>query len=365
MKRERFLLLAIVYMILFISMSCKKDDESPNNDEGQETPVSGAWLVPEDEIFDGGPGKDGIPALTNPQFTDPQEASYLSDNDLVLGFVQDGTARAYPHNILDWHEIVNDSYDDMYMAVIYCPLTGTGIGWDREPGPPSIAGDITSFGVSGLLYNSNIIPYDRGTDSNWSQMLLKAVNGELKGTRADTYNLIETRWDTWKSMYPETRVLSSETGHSRNYSRYPYGDYKTSNSLIFPVNNEDDRLHRKERVLGVLIEEEAKAYSIGNFDSSISLIHDNFKGEDLVIAGSGDKNFIVAFKREGDDGVSLEFTAVQDNLPVIMKDGEGTLYDVSGLAVGGPGEGKRLGAVTQFIGYWFAWAAFYPEIELY
>ena len=348
-------------MIFLISMSCSKDDTLPKNDEVPGDPVSGEWLVPENEIFDGGPGKDGIPALTNPQFVNPDDnrSGYLSEDDLVLGYVSNGIARAYPHNILDWHEIVNDSYDDLNLAVIYCPLTGTGIGWDRE-----IRGNLTTFGVSGLLYNSNIIPYDRETDSNWSQMLLKSVNGELKGTPAVTFNLFETRWDTWKSMYPETKVLSSETGHSRNYSRYPYGDYKTSNSLIFPVSNEDDRLQRKERVLGILIEEEAKAYSIGNFDSSISLIHDNFKGEDLVIAGNKDKNFIVAFKREGDDGVSLEFTAVQDNLPVIMKDSEGTMYDVSGLAVGGPGEGERLRTLTQFMGYWFAWAAFYPEIEL-
>ena len=354
------MLLSIVYMIFLISMSCSKDDTSPKNDEGPDDSVTGEWLVPENEIFDGGPGKDGIPALSNPQFTDPQEAAYLSDNDLVLGYVSNGIARAYPHNILDWHEIVNDSYDDLNLAVIYCPLTGTGIGWNRE-----IAGELTTFGVSGLLYNSNIIPYDRETDSNWSQMLLKAVNGELKGTRAETFNLIETRWDTWKSMYPETKVLSTETGHNRNYSQYPYGDYKTSNSLIFPVSNEDIRLHRKIRVLGILIEEEAKAYSIGKFGSSISLIHDTFNDENLVIAGSKDKNFIVAFKRETDDGVLREFTAIQNNLPVIMKDSEGNLYDVTGLAIEGPGEGTRLRTVTQFMGYWFAWAAFYPDIKLY
>jgi hypothetical protein len=235
-----------------------------------------------------------------------------------------------------------------------------GIGWDRE-----VSGTLTTFGVSGLLYNSNIIPYDRETDSNWSQMLLKAVNGPLKGTPAETFNLFETHWDTWKSMYPETQVLSEETGHTRNYSRYPYGDYKTSNSLIFPVNNEDDRLHRKERVLGVLVDGRAKAYSIEKFSSTVSVIHDTFNGEDLVIAGNREKNFIVAFKRGTATGDSRRFTAVQGNLPVIMKDDEGTMYDVFGQAVDGPGKGEDLLTVTQFMGYWFAWAAFYPEIELH
>ena len=357
MKKQKIMLITILYLILFISMSCNKDD---GNDNGPGEGFGGEWLIPDNEVFDGGPGKDGIPALSNPEFISPDDATYLNDHDLVLGFVRNGIARAYPHNILDWHEILNDSYDDLHLAVIYCPLTGTGTGWDRE-----INGNITTFGVSGLLYNSNIIPYDRATDSNWSQMLLKSVNGELKGTPAETYNIVETRWDTWKNMYPETRVLSTNTGYSRNYERYPYGDYKTSSLLIFPVSNLDDRLHSKERVLGVLSGDEAKAYSIEKFGSSNSLIHDSFNGKDLVIAGNKDSNFIVAFERADEEGVSRQFTAVQNSLPVIMKDDEGTMYDVFGQAVDGPGEGNQLKTVTQFIGYWFAWAAFYPEIELY
>ena len=358
--KQSVLIIAIIYLVLFVAASCGKEDKSPDEEAGRDDPALGNWLVPDNEVLDGGPGKDGIPALSNPEFISADGATYLNDQDIVLGFVQDGIARAYPHNILDWHEIVNDSYDDLHMAVIYCPLTGTGIGWDRE-----INGNITTFGVSGLLYNSNIIPYDRETDSNWSQMLLKAVNGSLKGTPAGTYNLVETRWDTWKSMYPETLVLSTNTGYNRNYSRYPYGDYKISSSLIFPVSNHDDRLHRKERVLGVLAGDGAKAYSIEKFGTSISLIHDNLSGEDLVIAGSKNQNFIVAFKREDTEGVSRQFTAVQNSLPVIMKDSEGTMYDVFGRAVDGPGNGNKLLTIPRFMGYWFAWAAFYPGIELY
>jgi hypothetical protein len=359
MKTIKITGISIVYMVLFISMSCDKDGGTPGNNDRDHI-NRGESLIPENEIYDGGPGKDGIPALTAPGFTGPDEAKYLNDNDLVLGFVHNGTARAYPHNILDWHEIVNDSYDDFHMAVIYCPLTGTGIGWDLD-----IMGSVTTFGVSGLLYNSNIIPYDRNTDSNWSQMLLKAISGSLKGTPAETFNLVETYWGTWKSMFPETRVLSDQTGHARNYKRYPYGDYKTSNTLIFPVNNEDNRLHKKDRVLGVLIDDMAKAYPIAKFGTSTTVIHDSFMNEDLVIAGSKEKNFLVAFKRERADGISHQFTAVQNSLPVIMRDSEGTLYDVFGHAVDGPGQGNHLSPVTQFMGYWFAWAAFYPDIKLH
>ncbi len=363
MKKQDIVLMTVLYMIMFIFISCSEDDRPflADNVNGQrDNSDNGEWLVPDDEVFDGGPGKDGIPAISNPGFTGPGEAQYLTDNDLVLGLVKDGVARAYPHNILDRHEIVNDSFDDLVIAVIYCPLTGTGTGWNRR-----VMGSITTFGVSGLLYNSNVIPYDRETDSNWSQILLKAVNGPLKGTKAETLNLFETSWATWKSMYPETLVLSENTGYKRNYKLSPYGDYKTNSAILFPVNNYDDRLYGKERVLGVLVDDKAKAYSFEKFGTSISLVHDTHNGKDLVIAGSQEKNFIVAFRRDARSGRTLQFNAVENSLPVIMQDNEGTLYDVFGQAVEGPGKGLHLRTVTQFMGYWFAWAAFYPEIEIY
>ena len=145
---------------------------------------SGEWLIPKDEVRDGGPGRDGIPALSTPQFITAQEAAFLTGNNLVLGFADGSDVRACLHDILDWHEIINDETANHSIAVIYCPLTGTGIGWNRN-----VAGTKTTFGVFGLLYNSNIIPCDRSTNSNWSQLLLKSVNGDLIGTSANTYNL--------------------------------------------------------------------------------------------------------------------------------------------------------------------------------
>lgn len=355
MKKSKAMVLTILYLIMATAISCVKDDSTNRIIDGNEE-----WLIPADRVFDGGPGKDGIPAINSPDFTVPENATYLSDNDLVLGIVYDGDARAYPHKILDWHEIVNDTFEDKAIAVIYCPLTGTGTGWNRNTG-----GKTTTFGVSGLLYNSNIIPYDRETGSNWSQMLLKAVSGSLIGTSAETSNLVETTWETWRNMYPETIVLSNNTGYSRDYRRYPYGDYRTNSSIIFPVSNSDDRLHPKERVLGVLIDGRVKAYSIENFGSQISLINDTFNGRAIVIAGSKQNNFIVAFEAEASAEVLPQFTAVQNSLPVVMQDSEGTKYDVFGRAVEGPGTGEQLLTITQFMGYWFAWAAFYPEIGLY
>jgi len=239
MKKALFLFCTLG---LLLSYSCKKSQDSN-------------WLIPSDKVEDGGPGKDGIPALDNPNFISSEEVTYLNDSDLVLGLKVGNTVRAYPIPILDWHEIINDEIEGKQIAIVYCPLTGTGIGWDRM-----VNGNLTTFGVSGLLYNSNIIPYDRSTDSNWSQMLLKAVNGELIGMGIDTYTLFETEWGLWKEMYPEAEVVSTDTGHARNYNSYPYGSYRTDNRLIFPVTDSDDRRTLKDRVLGVIIDEQAKLY---------------------------------------------------------------------------------------------------------
>ncbi len=310
--------------------------------------------------MDGGPGKDGIPAIQNPDLITASQAAYLSDEDLVLGFVDGTEARAYPHPILDWHEIINDDINSHSVAVIYCPLTGTGIGWDRM-----VNNSKTTFGVSGLLYNSNIIPYDRESDSNWSQLLLKSVQGQLAGTPAKTYNLLETTWKTWKELYPSTKVLSTNTGHNRNYGRYPYGNYKTDTRLIFPVNKSDDRLHRKERVLAVIVENNARVYRFESFGEGISIVADEFEDNQFVVAGSNELNLMVAFNRELGNGTILSFEPVVNELPVILVDHEGTRWDVFGRGVDGPRAGQQLEQATQIMGYWFSFAAFYRNVSIH
>jgi len=331
--------------------ACKKDKNK----------LKGEWLIPKDEVFDGGPGKDGIPALTNPAFIAASDAAYLQESDLVIGFVSGTEIRAYPHPILDWHEIINDDVNGVSIAVTYCPLTGTGIGWDRN-----VVGTNTTFGVSGLLYNTNLIPYDRATDSNWSQMKLLCVNGELINTRATIIYVIETTWKTWKAMYPNTKVVSSQTGHSRSYGNYPYGNYKTNNnSLLFPINPKDNRLPLKERVHGIIINETAKVYQFKNFQDSIQVIHDSFQNKELVIAGSLIDNFIVSFERKLNDTTLLTFSQLQNKLPVVMKDNEGTEWDIFGKGITGPRAGEQLSATVSFMGYWLAWGAFYPNTVIY
>ncbi len=351
----------ISVLALLLNNGCSKDSINTNNGNNNGNNNNGTgWLIPKDEIMDGGPGKDGIPALQNPEFINADQATYLEDDDLVLGFADGDDIRAYPHPILDWHEIINDDINEHSVAVVYCPLTGTGIGWDRM-----VSGTLTTFGVSGLLYNSNIIPYDRESDSNWSQLLLKSVNGPLAGTSAHTYNLVETTWKTWKDSYPSTKVVSTNTGHSRNYGNYPYGDYKAHNNLIFPINNHDDRLPKKERVLAIIVNDNMIVYRFDSFEHSLSLVPDEFQSKKMVVAGSKNLNLMVAFNRELADGTLLDFEPVQNELPVVLVDNEGTRWDVLGRGISGPRAGQQLQQETQMMGYWFSFAAFYPDVTLY
>lgn len=363
MKTHKLFAGVVASLVFFSMLSCQKD-EGPVTNNGQTNNSNikyREWLIPVSEVVDAGPGADGIPSLDDPAYTPPGEAKYLTNNDLVIGFTYDGKAFAHPHKLLDWHEIVNGEIDTFHFSVIYCPLTGTGTGWNRGRPENELS---NKLGVSGWLYNSNILPYDRLTGTIWSQMLFKAVAGEEIGRKAEAFDMLETTWGTWKKMFPQTQVLSDETGFNRNYQRYPYDSYREDSYLIFPISNDDTRLERKERVLGILIDGKAKAYSIERFGSSISIVHDKFNGEDIVIAGSREENFITALINSGPDGAPLEFTPLQNRYPVIMIDNEGTMYDVFGKALAGPGEGNHLKSVTRFMGYWFAWAAFYPEIEL-
>jgi len=219
------------------------------NCNDQSTAVNG-WLIPDNEVKDGGPGKDGIPSIDSPIFTNVSgvDPNVLKDDDLVMGIVKNGEVKAYPYPIMNWHEIVNDKFDGEPVAINYCPLTGTAFAWNGESN-----GSPTSYGVSGLLYNNNLILYDRGTDSNWAQLSLKAVNGAVIGERPKLSNVVETDWKTWKTLYPNTKVLTSDTGFDRPYTVYPYGEYRTNQNLfLFAVNPLNDDLPHKERVYAII-----------------------------------------------------------------------------------------------------------------
>lgn len=331
---------------------------SGNGNNGSGT-GSSDWLIPINQVLDGGPGKDGIPALDNPEYMSVNKITYLSDNDLVVGFQSNGQVRAYPHKILDWHEIINDELNGKKVAITYCPLTGTGIAWSRF-----INGEITTFGVSGLLYNTNLIPYDRATDSNWSQIRLDCVNGQLLGDTIETFHLVETTWKTWKEKFPNSTVVTSNTGYGRNYNNYPYGDYKTNNSkLLFPVTPNDDRLPGKERVMGLIHNGKAKVYRFNLFKKETKIIDVQFEGKNLIVIGNRNKSFIVAFENNL-NGEERIFTAIDEG-ENIMQDNMGNKYNLFGTITEGVDKGNQLVNTTSFMGYWFSFGAFFANAAIY
>ena len=278
--------------------------------------VSGA-LIPKHEILSGGPPRDGIPAIDAPRFVSANAARFLQPTDRVLGISRNGVAKAYPVLILNWHEIVNDSFAGEPIVVSYCPLCGTGIAYLAKVGDR-----VFSFGVSGLLYNSDMLLYDRQTQSLWSQIRKQAVSGRMKGVRLQAIPLTHTSWADWNRRYPSSLVLSTDTGYSRDYTRSPYGGYEQSRTLFFSVRKQDQRYHPKESVLGVEIDGRFKAYPFVELEKSKVPIRDTLGG----------KNIMVKYDRQHRTAVATDENG--DILPTIT-------------------------------GYWFAWYAFHPDTEVY
>lgn len=206
--------------------------------------------IPLDEILGGGPAKDGIPSINDPKFLSVAEATYLNDEDPGIGIVLNGEARFYPYRVLVWHEIANDAIGGQSILVTYCPLCATGIVFER-----TVDGKAVEFGVSGKLWKSNLLMYDRQDDekneSLWSQVLGEAVVGPQTGAKLRILHSEIVRWGAWKKAHSDTEALSKETGAFRDYSRDPYGDYYTSESVGFGASFRDTRLHPKALVYGV------------------------------------------------------------------------------------------------------------------
>jgi len=339
----------------------------PDKSHGPNDPpiTNGTIISRRTDIVDGGPGPDGIPPLESPVFTANLNSADVGPNEMVVGVKVGDNIRAYPHDIMNWHEIVNDTFTidgpPERATLSYCPLTGSAMLWKSFMEP----GDET-FGTSGVLYNSNLILYDRENVNYWSQMLEQAVVGPQVTRIPDRLQVVDTTWATWKAMYPETELLTRETGFSRDYDDYPYGDYLVTERLIFPVNNSNDfRLWKKTRVLGINVGDSSKVYPINVFTSAVEVINDTTGDMQTVVAGSSELNFGVVFNRQLEDCTVLEFEAVQNKLPVVMRDNEGNEWDVFGVAVNGDRAGQQLEKTNSYIAFWFAWTAFFPGAEIH
>ncbi len=235
--------------------------EGTTNSPDIEFKKTSGWLVPKEYVYQGA-GFDAIKSLEYPEFEKfdfrnfPDGSYYLKDDDLVVGVKVGNDIRAYPHKILDYHEVINDKINGKDVSVIYCPLTGTATIWEQQFDLAK-----SKFGVSGFLFSSNIVPFDRHSQSLWSQLEGKCFNGQLIGAKVKQYPAVETTWSTWQKIYNLPLVVSQNTKVNRDYTEYPYGDYRTNHDRIFyPIIYDDDRLPRKERVHGIIINSKAKVY---------------------------------------------------------------------------------------------------------
>lgn len=220
-------------------------------------------LVPERQILSGGPPKDGIPSITSPEHVAPSEID-LADNQRVIGVSINGENVAYPLALLNWHECVNDVVGGIPIAVTYCPLCDSVAVIDRR-----IDDDVVEFGISGRLYNSNVLLYDRrrasGEESLWSQVQGRAIAGPMAGTTLKTLPFELTLWDRWRDDHPDGLVTAFPDPPQRAYSENPYSSYFADpGNLMFPVEPLSDRLGVKERVLGLTIGEESVAVPLNN-----------------------------------------------------------------------------------------------------
>lgn len=246
--------------------------------------------IPRNEILHGGPPKDGIRALTEPASVPVSSADFINSDQRVVGVVVNNQARAYPIGILNYHEAINDILGDTPILIVYCPLCDSVTVTDRR------IDDIThEFGISGLLFNSNVLLFDRADDSLWSQLLFKAVSGPNAGKSLIHFNDWQlTTFGNWTKQYPQSTVVSFNTGiGGQDYNVYPYGDYPITDDLIFPVDTSDKRLNIKEPIIAVKYGNTAKAYPIYVIQRSTDgVITDTIEGEPLILKASFKDNSI-------------------------------------------------------------------------
>ena len=305
-------------------------------------------------LISGGPPRDGIPAINNPVFVSGQEAEangWVADGSLVDGISTAHGSRAYPRSITVWHEIVNDIIDGVPTSLTFCPLTGSAVGY-RGRAPD---GRPLTFGTTGLLYNSNLIMYDRQTESRYPQILGLGVSGPNKGVELEQIPATSTIWAKWKTAHRDSLVLSRDTGYSRDYNVYPYGDYDTNGSIYFPVAYESSRFSAKKQVTGARVGMDSTAFV--KDDLRRTMVADIMLGGHPVAAFyDTSADFVRVFSRTVND---LTYTFSFDNSQIVDKE-TGSVWNGEGLATSGTLVNTSLRPMNHLHVMWFGWYAFHP-----
>jgi thiol-disulfide isomerase/thioredoxin len=349
------------------------EEPPPAGAESQFSTDFSKHSVPYSEILSGGPPKDGIPAIDDPQFVRIEEADEWLEPQEPVVLVQVGDeARAYPIQILMWHEIVNDAVGGVPVTVTFCPLCNTGVAFER-----TFEGQVLDFGTTGRLRFSNLVMYDRQTETWWQQATGEGIAGEFTGRQLTFVPASMISWGDFKATYPDGTVLSRETGYSRNYGRNPYTGYDDVNRspFLYVGPETPGTLAPMARVVTVDLNGEAVGYPYDVLQK-VHVVNERVGGVPIVVlwapgtasaldagsvAGGEDVGAATTFSREL-DGQTLTFLFDGDR---IVDEQTGSEWDVLGQAVSGPLAGSQLAPVVSINHFWFSWAAFRPETRVY
>jgi len=348
------------------------EESPPSGAESQFSTDFSKHSVPYREILSGGPPKDGIPAIDEPQFVSVEAAdAWLEPQEPVI-LVQIGDeARAYPIQILMWHEIVNDTVGGVPVTVTFCPLCNTGVAFERM-----FDGQVLDFGTTGRLRYSNLIMYDRQTETWWQQATGEAIAGEYTSRQLTFVPASLISWADFKAAHPEGKVLSRETGYPRSYGQNPYDGYDNVNNSPFLYRGPETpgALPPMARVVTVDLNGEAVGYPYDVL-REVHVVNDTVDGVPIVVlwapgtasaldaasvAGGDDVGAATTFSRQL-DGQTLTFVLDGDR---VLDEQTGSEWDVLGQAVSGPKAGSQLEPVVSINHFWFSWAAFRPDTRV-
>ena len=329
--------------------------------------------VPPEEIVSGGPPKDGIPAIDSPKFESIAAASeWLRDSEPVVVVEHGEAVKAYPLAILIWHEIVNDNVGGQPVAVTYCPLCNTALVFDRR-----VAGRTLDFGTTGRLRHSDLIMYDRQTETWWQQAVGVAIVGELLDTMLDLVPANTFAWATVKALHPDALVLSRDTGHRRDYGRNPYVGYDDPAGSPIPLffrAETDPQLPAMERIVALDVGD-GWAVPFGRL-SELSVVNDEVEDLSFVVVWTPGASSALDRSRTG-AGRDVGQTAVFDrrigerSLTFEWRDGTlrdretGSTWNLAGRAEAGPLKGERLRPIPHGNHFWFSWVVFRPETRVW
>lgn len=332
----------IAFFLCLILASCSSssnDDGADSSDTYDPEDPTYDWIVPQNEVL----GNFSLfPLAYNPILYTASNIDFIDDNTIVAAISFGNEIRVYPANHVHSFEAVNDQMESKNYAITYCPITLSTVGFNTD-----FESKTFTLRASGYLYKENQVLYDTATDSYWSQMELRCIKGVYQSEFYETFNLIETTWETVKTYFPDARVFTN-----------------ASVSKSSPTNSSNKPPENNEPIYGIVEfgakENSVHAYRLGLFSSQIKIYTQKINGVEIIVVGNEELRFITSYM----NNENIDFTPVQNDFPNIMQDNDGNVWNVFGIATSGPRMGEQLSSPKGFFASWWAWEDFYNTIDV-